>query len=82
MILLAIFRRKSPFMKTLVFGAIRFCQRALSPHKGFCCADAAVNGHGSCTALCYRAIRRYGVWRGIAVLDKRLENAALPTVAV
>ena len=64
-------------MKSLALGAIRFYQRFLSPRKGFCCAYAAIKGHGSCSVLDYRAIRRYGVWRGIAVLDKRLEKCGV-----
>jgi putative component of membrane protein insertase Oxa1/YidC/SpoIIIJ protein YidD len=64
-------------MKSLALGAIRFYQRFLSPRKGFCCAYAAIKSHGSCSALGYRAIRRYGVWRGIAVLDKRLEKCGV-----
>ena len=66
-----------PPMKSLALGAIRFYQRFLSPRKGFCCAYAAASGRGSCSALGYRAIRRYGVWRGIAVLDKRLDKCGV-----
>lgn len=61
-------------MKSIVLSAIRFYQRVLSPHKGFCCAYAAYTGHASCSALGYRAIRRLGVWHGIAVLNRRLEK--------
>jgi putative component of membrane protein insertase Oxa1/YidC/SpoIIIJ protein YidD len=64
-------------MKSLALGAIRFYQRFISPRKGFCCAYAAIKGHGSCSVLGCRAIRRYGVWRGIAVLDKRLEKCGI-----
>jgi putative component of membrane protein insertase Oxa1/YidC/SpoIIIJ protein YidD len=64
-------------MKLLALGAIRFYQRYLSPRKGYCCAYAAVSGQGSCSALGYRAIRRYGVWRGLAVLDTRLEKCGI-----
>ena len=64
-------------MKSLALATIRFYQRFLSPHKGFCCAYAAISGRGSCSALGYRAIQRYGVWRGIAVLDKRLEKCGV-----
>jgi putative component of membrane protein insertase Oxa1/YidC/SpoIIIJ protein YidD len=64
-------------MKSLALGAIRFYQRFVSPRKGFCSAYASASGHGSCSALGYRAIRRYGVWCGIAVLDKRLEKCGV-----
>lgn len=61
-----------PSLKSLALHAIRFYQRFLSPHKGFCCAYASVTGHASCSALGYRAIRRFGVWRGMGILDRRL----------
>ena len=64
-------------MKSLALGAIRFYQRFLSPRKGFCCAYASISGHASCSALGYRAIRRHGVWRGMAVLDKRLKKCGV-----
>ena len=64
-------------MKALALGAIRLYQRYLSPHKGFCCAYAAISGRCSCSALGYRAIRRYGVLRGISVLDRRLEKCGI-----
>lgn len=60
--------------KALALAAIRFYQKSISPRKGFCCAYAAHTGRGSCSALGYRAISRYGVWRGLAVLDARLEK--------
>jgi putative component of membrane protein insertase Oxa1/YidC/SpoIIIJ protein YidD len=60
--------------KALALAAIRFYQRSISPHKGFCCAYATHTGRGSCSALGYRAIQRYGVWRGLFVLDARLEK--------
>ncbi|WP_426117055.1 membrane protein insertion efficiency factor YidD [Massilia sp. PWRC2] len=59
-------------MKSLALYAIRLYQRYLSPYKGFSCAYAAVCGHASCSALGYRAIRRFGLWRGVGVLDQRL----------
>lgn len=59
-------------MKALALLAIRGYQRYLSPRKGFCCAYAAFTGHASCSALGYRAIRRFGVIDGIALLDRRL----------
>jgi putative component of membrane protein insertase Oxa1/YidC/SpoIIIJ protein YidD len=58
--------------KALALAAIRFYQRSISPRKGYCCAYAVHTGRGSCSTLGYRAIQRYGVWRGLAVLDARL----------
>lgn len=64
-------------MKNIVLSAIRFYQRSLSPHKGFCCAYAAYSGHASCSVLGYRAIRRLGVWHGMSVLNRRLEKCGI-----
>ncbi|UUZ56097.1 membrane protein insertion efficiency factor YidD [Massilia sp. H-1] len=60
--------------KALALAAIRFYQQSISPRKGFCCAYAAHTGRRSCSALGYRAIQRYGVWRGLFVLDARLHK--------
>ena len=64
-------------MKFIALYAIRFYQRAISPYKGYCCAYAAASGRASCSGLGYRAIRRYGVWRGLAVLNGRLEKCGI-----
>jgi uncharacterized protein len=64
-------------MKSLALAAIRFYQKTISPRKGFCCAYAAYTGHGSCSALGYRAIRRFGVWRGLFILDGRLTKCGI-----
>lgn len=64
-------------MTGLALWAIRFYQRFISPRKGFRCAYAAHTGCASCSALGYRAIQRYGVWRGVAVLNGRLEKCSL-----
>lgn len=64
-------------VKTLALIAIRLYQRFLSPYKGFCCAYAALTGRASCSALGYRAIRRFGVRLGLAVLDQRLHRCSL-----
>lgn len=64
-------------MKFIALFAIRFYQRAISPYKGFRCAYAACSGRASCSALGYRAIRRFGVWHGLAVLDRRLEKCGV-----
>ena len=64
-------------MKTIALFAIRFYQRYISPYKGFCCAYAAYSGHASCSALGYRAIRRRGLWNGLALLDQRMEKCGI-----
>lgn len=64
-------------MKNIALYAIRFYQRAISPYKGFRCAYAFHSGCASCSALGYRAIRRFGVWRGLGVLNGRLEKCGV-----
>ncbi|NHZ60941.1 membrane protein insertion efficiency factor YidD [Massilia sp. CCM 8694] len=64
-------------MKTLALSAIGFYQRHLSPYKGFCCAYCAYTRNASCSAFGARAIRRYGVWDGMAVLRGRLRKCGL-----
>ncbi|MBN9421284.1 MAG: hypothetical protein BGO63_00040 [Candidatus Accumulibacter sp. 66-26] len=59
-------------MRTLVLAAITAYQRHLSPRKGFCCAYRVHTGRHSCSVLGFRAIRRYGVFAGFAVLQRRL----------
>lgn len=59
-------------MKTLLLAAIRAYQRHLSPRKGYGCAYRIHTGHCSCSNLGFRAVRRYGVWQGLAVLQRRL----------
>lgn len=60
------------FFTQLALGAIRGYQRYVSPYKGFSCAYRVHTGCASCSALGFRAIRRYGVARGLAILDSRL----------
>lgn len=57
--------------RSLLLYAIRAYQRYLSPYKGFSCAYRVHTGHASCSHLGFRAIRRYGAWRGFSVLLKR-----------
>lgn len=64
-------------MKALALWAIRAYQRFLSPRKGFHCAYRAYTGHPSCSALGYRAIRRFGVVDGIVVLQSRLHKCSV-----
>ena len=52
------------FLDRAVLRAIRFYQRRLSPHKGFCCAHAALHGGESCSAAVSRIIREDGLWAG------------------
>jgi len=59
------------FMRQLVLAAITTYQRYLSAHKGFCCAYRAHTGRKSCSNLGFRAVRRYGVFAGLAVLRRR-----------
>lgn len=63
-------------MKTIALLAIKAYQRYVSPHKGFCCAYRAHTGYSSCSALGYRAIRRYGVLQGITVLQQRFQRCS------
>jgi len=58
-------------MRTLALLAIRVYQRLISPYKGFCCAYGAHTGRASCSALGYRAVRRFGIWHGVQILDGR-----------
>ena len=60
-------------MKTLALAAISIYQRYISPHKGFCCAYRVHTGFSSCSSLGFRAIRRYGVLRGLKTLRQRLD---------
>lgn len=64
-------------MRSLALFAIDAYQRHLSPYKGYCCAYSACTGHRSCSVLGYRAIRRHGVWAGVAILRRRFERCAL-----
>lgn len=64
-------------MKKFALAAIRFYQRRLSPHKGYCCAYRYHTGRAGCSELGFRAIRRYGLWRGLAVLRTRLTRCGI-----
>ena len=57
-------------MQELVLWAIKFYQRYISSHKGFCCAYRT--GRASCSSLGYRVVRRYGAINGLVVLRSRL----------
>lgn len=64
-------------MQALALFCIRFYQQHLSPRKGFSCAYRVHTGKASCSALGYRAIRYWGVWRGLWVLRQRLINCGI-----
>jgi uncharacterized protein YndB with AHSA1/START domain/putative component of membrane protein insertase Oxa1/YidC/SpoIIIJ protein YidD len=49
-------------------------QRFVSPYKGFACAYRVHTGCASCSKLGLRAVRRYGVWQGLGVLQARFER--------
>lgn len=59
-------------MQSVFLGLIRLYQRWISPYKGFRCAYRVHAGGCSCSTLAYRAIRRHGVLRGLALLRERL----------
>lgn len=69
-------KRSSKSMKFFALSLIRFYQRWVSPHKGFVCAYRYHTGCGSCSAFGHRAIRLFGVWKGIAVIRARLVQCA------
>ncbi len=58
-------------MRRLLLAAIRFYQHHVSPRKGFCCAYRVHTGRASCSALGYRAVRRHGVLKGLALIRER-----------
>jgi len=64
-------------MKQIALAAIRLYQRYLSPRKGFRCAYSVYSGRSGCSGVGYRAIRRYGLWRGYLVLRRRLEKCGI-----
>jgi putative component of membrane protein insertase Oxa1/YidC/SpoIIIJ protein YidD len=59
-------------MRKLALAAIRGYQRWLSPLKGFSCAFRLWSGAESCSAYGYRVIERFGLHRGLGLLDRRL----------
>lgn len=62
----------------------------VSPHKGYRCAYALHTGHPSCSSIGYRVIRRFGVIKGVCLLQLQLQRcravhlvaASLPTRAL
>lgn len=61
-------------LRFMALRAITLYQRHLSPSKGFSCAYRVHTGCQSCSVLGYRAIRRFGVWRGLGTLRERFER--------
>lgn len=58
-------------MRQLVLYMIDGYQRFVSPHKGFACAYRVHCSGQSCSSLGFRAVRRFGVRRGLAILHRR-----------
>jgi|GEM_PF-396301 len=50
---------------------IRLYQRWISPYKGYTCAYRVHRGGESCSGYGYRVIGRFGVWRGVGLLQRR-----------
>lgn len=57
----------------LALAAIRFYQRFISPYKGFSCALRAATGGASCSAYGHAVIARFGLVRGLGLLQRRFE---------
>ena len=64
--------RRGPAAR-LALAAIRGYQRWISPYKGFRCALRAHTGGDSCSSYGYLVIGRFGLRRGLGLLDRRLE---------
>jgi len=64
-------------MRSAALLAIQGYKRFVSPHKGFSCAYRVNTGGHSCSTLGYRAIRRYGLFAGLAVLQQRLHKCSV-----
>ncbi|MDF3036145.1 MAG: hypothetical protein K0S28_1419 [Paucimonas sp.] len=65
-------KRIHAVLKSAALFSISLYQRYLSPYKGFCCAYRVYTGRRGCSAAGARAIRRFGVMAGLAVLRRRL----------
>ena len=64
-------------MRSAALAAIQFYQRYVSPFKGFCCAYRQHTGRASCSALGYRAVRRFGVLSGLALVRERTSRCGI-----
>lgn len=67
----------SKFLQSAALQSIALYKRYLSPYKGFSCAYRVHTGCASCSSLGYRAIRRFGLARGLRILDQRLQRCAI-----
>ncbi|MGI4857276.1 MAG: membrane protein insertion efficiency factor YidD [Janthinobacterium lividum] len=63
-------------LKSMALGAIRLYQRRVSPHKGFSCAYRVHAQGASCSNYGHRVIERHGLWLGLRLLRRRLEQCA------
>jgi putative component of membrane protein insertase Oxa1/YidC/SpoIIIJ protein YidD len=70
-------RHVSQMPRVLALLAITAYQRFVSPHKGYSCAYRVYTGRCSCSWLGFRAVRRFGVLRGLGVLRLRFAQCAL-----
>lgn len=52
------------YLDSLALRAIQWYRRALSPHKGFRCAHAALHGGPSCSVQVARIVRQQGLIGG------------------
>lgn len=52
---------------------IRFYQKRISPHKGFCCAYRKLTGGYSCSQYAYKIVQRHGAVGLLRSLPKRFE---------
>jgi uncharacterized protein len=59
-------------LRQILLVSIEIYQRWVSPYKGFCCAYKQHTGRRSCSALGWRALRRYGGLSGLAILRQRM----------
>ncbi len=58
----------------VTLAGIRFYQRHLSRHKGFCCAHAALHGGESCSAAVARIVREDGLLGGRPRIARRFAD--------
>jgi putative component of membrane protein insertase Oxa1/YidC/SpoIIIJ protein YidD len=64
-------------MRGLLLALIGLYRRRLSPHKGFSCAYRAHTGRASCSALGWRAVRRFGALKGLAMIRARTQRCGV-----
>jgi putative component of membrane protein insertase Oxa1/YidC/SpoIIIJ protein YidD len=61
------------FATALALAAIRCYQTVVSPYKGFSCALRVATGGASCSEYGYAVIARFGLSRGLGLLQRRFE---------